>query len=55
MRITKRQTAAQARRAYQKQWRAQNKDKVREYNRRYWGRVAERNGRKSQREDEQQD
>lgn len=30
------QKAIEARRAYQKQWRAANKDKVREHNRRYW-------------------
>lgn len=42
MRTTKQQTAVQARRAYQKQWRAQNKDKVRRYNQRYWERRAER-------------
>lgn len=34
--------AIQARRAYQKKWRAKNKDRVREYNRRYWERRAER-------------
>lgn len=30
------QKAIEARRAYQRQWRAANKDKVREHNRRYW-------------------
>lgn len=28
--------AAKLRRAYQKEWRAAHKDKVREYNRRFW-------------------
>lgn len=26
----------EARRAYKKQWRAENKDKIKEYNRRFW-------------------
>jgi hypothetical protein len=30
------QKAIEARRAYQRQWRAANKDKVREHNRRFW-------------------
>ena len=30
------QQAIEARRAYQRQWRAANKDKVREHNRRFW-------------------
>lgn len=33
---TEEQKAIEARRAYQKQWRAANKDKVREHNRRFW-------------------
>lgn len=32
--------AAEARRAYQKAWRAKNKDRVREYNRRFWEKQA---------------
>ncbi len=36
------QQALEARRAYQKQWRAANKDKVRERNCRYWERRAAR-------------
>lgn len=30
------QWAIKARRAYQRQWRAANKDKVKEHNRRFW-------------------
>lgn len=30
------QKAIEARRAYQRQWRAANKDKVKEHNRRFW-------------------
>lgn len=33
---TDEQTMIKARRAYQRQWRAANKDKVREHNRRFW-------------------
>ena len=33
--------AIQARREYQKQWRAKNKDKIREKNAAYWQRKAE--------------
>lgn len=33
--------AAEARRAYYRAWRAANKDKVRQYNERYWQRKAE--------------
>jgi len=33
--------AKKARREYQRQWRAKNRDKVREANRRYWERKAE--------------
>ena len=33
--------AKEARRAYSNAWRAANKDKVREYNQRYWKRKAE--------------
>lgn len=32
--------AAEIRRAYQKAWRAKNKDRVREYNRRFWEKQA---------------
>lgn len=35
--------AIEARREYQRQWRAANKDKVRENNKRYWEKVAVRN------------
>lgn len=34
------QKAAEARREYQRKWRAANKDKVRANNQRYWQRVA---------------
>lgn len=33
--------AAEIRRAYQKKWRAEHKDRVSEYNRRYWEKKAE--------------
>ena len=33
--------AAEARRAYYKAWRAKNKDRVHEYNARYWAKRAE--------------
>lgn len=33
--------AKEARKKYQKKWRAQNKDKVRQYNERYWQKRAE--------------
>lgn len=32
----------EARRAYQKKWRANNKERVREYNRRFWEKQAEK-------------
>ena len=35
-------TPAEARRAYHKEWRARNKDKIHEYNKRHWERVADR-------------
>ena len=35
-------TPAEARRAYHKAWRARNKDKIHEYNKRHWERVADR-------------
>lgn len=35
------ENAKKARRAYASAWRAANKDKVREYNQRYWKRKAE--------------
>lgn len=37
-----REKALEAQREYAKKWRAKNKDKVREINRRYWERVAQR-------------
>lgn len=33
--------AAEIRRAYHKAWRAKNKDRVREYNKRFWEKRAE--------------
>lgn len=33
---------AEVRRAYQKAWRAKNKDRIREYNRRFWEKQAEK-------------
>lgn len=40
-------TAAEARRAYYRTWRAANKDKVRQYSERYWQRKAEQMGREA--------
>lgn len=34
--------AKQARNAYAREWRAKNRDKVRQYNENYWARKAER-------------
>ena len=34
--------AAEIRRAYQKKWRTEHKDRVSEYNRRYWEKKAEK-------------
>lgn len=34
--------AREAQREYNRQWRARNKDKVKEYNKRYWERRAQR-------------
>lgn len=34
--------AVELRRAYQKAWRAKNKDRVREYNRRFWEKQAQK-------------
>lgn len=42
MKSTKHEQVTQARRAYQKQWRSKNKERVRQYNQRYWERRAER-------------
>ena len=42
MENTTSEKAAEIRRAYQKEWRAKNKDKIREYNRRFWEKQAER-------------
>ena len=38
---TSNERAAEMRRAYHKAWRAKNKDKVREYNKRFWEKRAE--------------
>lgn len=40
MEKTSNERAAELRREYHKQWRAKNKDKVREYNRRFWEKRA---------------
>ena len=44
--------AKKARRAYANAWRAANKDKVREYNQRYWKRKAEQMQQNAEREKE---
>ena len=46
--MTNREKALVAQREYTREWRRRNPDKVREYNRRYWVRRAE----KAQRQDE---
>ena len=33
-------SSIEARRAYQREWRSKNKDKVREHNRRFWAKKA---------------
>lgn len=43
--------AAEARRAYYKKWRAKNKDKVRDYNVRYWVKRAERESNEASRKE----
>lgn len=45
--------AAEMRRDYLKRWRQNNPDKVREYNRQYWQRKADR-AREEAKEDDQQ-
>lgn len=45
-------TAADIRRAYQREWRAKNKDKVKAYNQKFWERRAEK-ARKEQMNNEQ--
>ena len=44
--------ASQARREYQRKWRAANKDRVREINRRYWEKRAQKD---RERKEEKQD
>lgn len=39
--MSKELTAREINRIYQKEWRAKNKDKVKEYNQRYWLKKAE--------------
>lgn len=38
--MTKEEAAAEARRAYQRAWNKKNRDKVREYQLRYWAKKA---------------
>ena len=38
--MTMSEQAKQARRAYQAKWRAENRDKIREHERRYWEKKA---------------
>lgn len=42
--------AREAQRAYMKEWRRKNRDKVRESNRRYWARKAEKMQQREERE-----
>lgn len=46
--------AAEARRAYYKAWRAKNKDRVRDYNARYWAKRAERTNNEASRKEKKQ-
>lgn len=46
--------AKEARRAYTNAWRAANRDKVREYNNRYWERKAEQMKQAAGKQDEQE-
>lgn len=48
--ITLKERAAEERREYFRQWRAKNKDKVRENNRRYWERRAEKKAAEAEQE-----
>lgn len=48
--MTLEERAAEERREYFRQWRAKNKDKVRENNRRYWERRAEKKARQTEQE-----
>lgn len=47
---TLQERAAEERREYFRQWRAKNKDKVRENNRRYWERRAEKKAAEAEQE-----
>ena len=44
------EAAREAKNAYAREWRARNKDRVREYNASYWQRKAEQNEQKSTKE-----
>ncbi len=46
--------AREAQRAYAKQWRAKNKERVRENNLRYWARRAEREAAAQETEDQKE-
>ena len=46
--------AKEARRAYYKAWRAKNKDRVRDYNARYWAKRAERANNEASRKEKKQ-
>lgn len=46
--VTLKELAVEERREYYRQWRAKNKDKVRENNRRYWERRAAKNAQAEQ-------
>lgn len=40
--MAEKMTAVEIRRAYQREWRAKNKDKVKAYNQKFWERRAEK-------------
>ena len=43
-RMNAKEAGRQARNAYAREWRAKNRDKVRQYNETYWARKAANNG-----------
>ena len=46
--------AAEARRAYLREWRAKNTDRIRDYNARYWAKRAERANNEASRKEKKQ-
>lgn len=46
--------AKEARRAYLREWRAKNKDRIRDYNARYWAKRAKRANNEASRKEKKQ-